>query len=1083
MKKLSLILAMVISTIGFAIAQKTVTGMISDAKGEPMVGASILVKGTTTGTISDVDGKYSLKVPAGATTLSISFAGFQSQDIALGASNVVDVSLAESVLQEVIVTALGISKQNKALGYATQQVSGDNLKESNTTNIVDALNGKVAGAQITSSSGALGASSRIVLRGQTSLDGNNQALFVVDGLRMDNSEFGTEGSTAGVAQSNRAIDLNASDIESITVLKGAAASALYGIDGARGVILVTTKKGNKKGKGLTVEYSTTYTTSQVTNLPALQTKFGKGTGGASRGFNTTASGSWGPRLDTMFFDGVPTEFDGSGTLVGKSNPLAKLAQPAKTYDPFRVFQHGAGWQNNFAITGGDADKVSYRLSIGDSKEEGIIPKNTYHRTNVTLGTTANLLDNSFHVRSSIQYIKTTSRRIQQGSNLSGLMLGLLRTPANFDDANGSADPVNDPKAYYLADGRQRTYRNGTGYDNPYWVINKCPYTDEVNRLLGNVDLTYDFNKWLSINAKVGTDVYQDNRIQKFEINSRTEPGGKVIDDRYTYRNIDAYLNLLGSTNLTPDLTLGYTFGGNLYSSLLDNLTVTGLGLDNTGFVNFNNTTSKVISPYARNQKSLSLLGSVDFGYKNLLYLGLTGRNDWASNLIVPSRPFNSSEIGFFYPSANLSFVFSELTKLNWMDFGKIRLSYGQVGGGAPSPYQTSTYYAVPSQNTNVTVNDGWTNGVAFPYNGKYGLSYDDVKGSPKLKPSKTTDAEVGFETKLLHNKVRLEASYYTRFSNDQILSVPISTTTGFNNVVLNTGSLSTKGFDVVLGLTPISIKNGLTWDVNFNFTKWKTKIESLADGVKTQFLGGFSPGSYNIVGEEYGQLYGGAFMRTNDVTNTKFDPALPYNRNGQLVINSDPTDADYGRPLVHDGDVKVGNPNPDFLLGITNTISFKGFSISALIDIRSGGEMWNGTLGALHNFGMSADTENRETETVFAGVTADGKPNTIKSKLDQSWYQGLGNGFGAVGAQFIQNSGFARLRQMNISYRFDPKWLKAAHMSDLTLSFTGRNLWLKTAYTGVDPETSLTGARNSQGSDYFNMPNTKSMAFSLGVKF
>ena len=1083
MKKLSLILAMVVTTIGFAFAQKTVTGTVSDSKGEPMVGASILVKGTTTGTISDVDGKYSLKVPAGATTLSVSFTGFTSQDIALGASNVVDVSLAESVLQEVIVTALGISKQAKAIGYATQQVSGDNLKSSNTTNIVDALNGKVAGAQITSSSGALGASSRIVIRGQTSLDGNNQALFVVDGLRMDNSEFGTEGSTAGVAQSNRAIDLNASDIESITVLKGAAASALYGIDGARGVILVTTKKGNKKGKGLTVEYNTTYTTSEVNKLPALQNKFGKGSAGKTSPFTASASGSWGPKLDTMFFNGVPNEFDASGTLVGKSNATAKLDQPAKTYDPFRVFQQGSGWQHNIAITGGDADKVSYRLSIGDSKEEGMTPKNTYHRTNVTLGTTANLLDNTFHVRSSIQYIKSSSRRIQQGSNLSGLMLGLLRTPATFDDANGTADPVNDPKAYYLSDGRQRTYRNGGGYDNPYWVINNAPYTDEVNRLLGNVDLTYDLTKWLSINAKVGTDVYQDNRIQKFEINSRTEPGGKVIDDRYTYRGLDAYLNLLGSTNITPDLTLGYTFGGNLYSSLLDNLTVTGLGLDNTNFVNFNNTTTKIVSPYARNQKSLSLLGSVDFGYKNFLYLGLTGRNDWASNLIVPSRAFNSSEIGFFYPSANLSFVFSELTKWNWMDLGKVRLSYGQVGGGAPSPYQTSTNYVVPSQTTSVTVGDGWTNGISFPYSGKYGLSYDDTKGSPKLKPSKTTDFEVGFETKLLHNKVRLEASYYTRFSNDQILSVPISSTTGFNNVILNTGSLRTKGVDIVLGLTPISMANGLTWDVNFNFTKWTTKIESLADGIKTQFLGGFSPGSYNIVGEEYGQLYGGAFLRTNDATNTKYDPALPYNRNGQLIINSDPNDGDYGRPLVHDGDVKVGNPNPDFLLGITNTISFKGFSISALIDIRSGGEMWNGTLGALHNFGMSADTENRGTETVFAGVTADGKPNTIKSKLDQSWYQGLGNGFGAVGAQFVQSSAFARLRQLNVSYRFNPKWLKSAHMSDLSLSFTGRNLWLKTDYTGVDPETSLTGGRNSQGSDYFNMPGSKSMAFSLGVKF
>ena len=268
-----------------------------------------------------------------------------------------------------------------------------------------------------------------------------------------------------------------------------------------------------------------------------------------------------------------------------------------------------------------------------------------------------------------------------------------------------------------------------------------------------------------------------------------------------------------------------------------------------------------------------------------------------------------------------------------------------------------------------------------------------------------------------------------------------------------------------------------------NFTKWKTIIESLAEGVKTQYLGGFSPGSYNIVGEEYGQLYGTPFMRTNDATGTKYDPSLPYNSSGKLVINSDPTDGDYGRPQVHPSDEKLGNPNPDFLLGITNTLSFRGFSISGLLDIRSGGQMWNGTLGALHNFGMSADTENRDTETVFEGVTEDGKPNVIKSKLNQSWYQGLGNGFGLVGSQFIQNSGFVRLRQLNASYKVNPKWIKSLRMTDLTLGFVGRNLWLKTEYTGVDPETSLTGSRNSQGSDYFNMPNTKSWAFSLNVKF
>jgi TonB-linked SusC/RagA family outer membrane protein len=1084
MKKCSLMLTMLFFSITIALAQRTITGTVTDAKGEALIGAAVLVKNTTKGIITDLDGKYSLDAPTDAI-LVFSYVGYTTQEIPLGASNVVNVTLAEAQLQEVIVTALGTKRESKALGYAAQQVGGDKLTDANTTNVVDALNGKVAGVQITSSGGTAGASSRIVLRGQTSLDGNNQALFVVDGLRIDNSEFGTEANTAGVAQSNRAIDINPSDIESVTILKGAAASALYGVDGARGVVMITTKKGNKKGKGLSIEYNSSITTTQINKTIPLQTKYGLGDLGQHSGFNTGLSTSWGPRLDTMYFDGVPTDFDPNGSLVGKSNPLAKTSSPARVYDPYTVFQNGLTTQHNFAIMGGDAEKTSFRLAFGNTSETGIIPKNTFNRTNITLGTTSNMADNKLHLRSTIQYVKTNSRRITQGNSVSGLMLGLLRTPPSFDNANGTADPANDKKAYYLSDGRQRTYRNGVGYDNPYWIINNTPYTDEVNRFLGNVDLTYDVVKGLSINAKVGTDIYQENRLQKYEINSRAVPGGRLVDDRYTYRNLDAYLTALGTIALTKDLNMNYTVGGNLYGAYLDNLTVQGDGLDNTNFVDFNNTKSKLVTPGARNQKSLSFLGSVDFGYKSFLYVGLTGRNDYVSNLIAPSKPFNASDISFFYPSANLSFVFSELTKFKWMDYGKLRISMGQVGGGAPDPYLTSTPYNVP------VASDGWTSGVSFPFKNLYGLSVkaangNTTKGSTTLKPSKTTDTELGFETKLFRGRVTVDFSVYKRSSSDQIIRVPVSSTTGYSHQVLNSGSLSTKGMDIVLGLTPVRTEDGFKWDMNFNFTTWRTTIESLADGVKTQFIGGFSSlmGVYNIAGQPYGQLYAGAFMRTNDASGTKFDPALPYNPNGKFVINDNPTSANYGRPLVHPGNVNVGNPNPDFLLGITNSFSFKGFTLSGLVDIRSGGQMWNGTLGALQNFGMASTTENRETTTVFEGVKAtDGQPNNISSKLDQTWYTVLGSGFGAVASQFVQNSSFIRLRQMNASYKVNSAWLTKAKVTDLTIGITGRNLWLKTDYTGVDPETSLTGARNSQGLDYFNMPNTKSWAINFGVKF
>jgi hypothetical protein len=461
-------------------------------------------------------------------------------------------------------------------------------------------------------------------------------------------------------------------------------------------------------------------------------------------------------------------------------------------------------------------------------------------------------------------------------------------------------------------------------------------------------------------------------------------------------------------------------------------------------------------------------------------LGVTGRKDWVSNLIVPSKAFNASDIGFFYPSANVSFVFSEIAKIPQLNYGKLRFSVGQVGGGAPNPYLTSTPYTVP------VISDPWTGGISFPFKSQYGLSYSDVQGATNLKPSKTTDTEIGLEAKLFKSRISMDLSVYQRSSDDQILVVPVSAVTGTAFKVLNTGSLSTKGMDLVLGLNPIRMDNGFRWDMNFNFTTWRTKIESLAEGVNTQFVGGFNilMSVQNIVGAEYGQLYGGAFMRTNDASGNKFDPTLPYNPAGKLVIDDNTASANYGRPRVHPGNARVGNPNPDYLLGITNSFTFKGLTLSVLFDIRKGGEMWNGTRGTLQNFGTAASTENRGETTVFEGVKfSDGSANTIPTKYDQSWYTGLGSGFGAVQSQFIENTGFMRLRTLNLNYRFDSKWVQKAKLSDLTLGLIGRNLWLKTDYTGVDPETSLLGARNAQGIDFYNMPNTTSWAFTLGVKF
>jgi TonB-linked SusC/RagA family outer membrane protein len=1078
MKKFLLLLTVLIAFVGVSLAQRTVTGTITDEKGESLLGASVVVKGTTIGTVTDLDGKYSLTVPANTTTLQVSFTGYSGQDVSIGNSSVVDVKMAQGVLlTETVVTALGISKSEKSIGYAQQTVSGADITKMNTTNVIDALAGQVSGVQVTSASGAAGASSRIVIRGQTTLDGDNQALMVIDGIRIDNSTYQTQGSTGGVAQSNRGIDINPNDIESISVLKGASASALYGVEGAKGVVIITTKKGSSKKKGIGVEFSSTYTVSQITQTQGLQKQFAKGTGGALKQFNTTTSTSWGPNVDSLYYDkSGPNDYDKNGFIVGQSSPNSS-GQKINVYDPYSFFQKGHGLQTNLALTSNLGDNSSVRTTFGNSNEDGIVALNNFQRTTAGLSTRSSFLDNKLRISTSFNYVYSTSRRIQQGSNISGLMLGLLRTPVTFDNSYGLADPVNADDgtgrnpAIYLSDGRQRTYRNGSGYDNPYWVVSKNPYTDKVNRFYGNFDITYEFSKLFQINTKFGTDTYSDARTQSFEINSRSFPEGNITDDKYNFNSLDAYLNILGNTNIGDNFTFGYTVGANHYEKHLFNTTIVGDALAFPGFVSFNNVGSVNTGLFRDERKNFGLYGVLNFGYKNWLYLDLTGRNDWNSTLTVPNA-FDANAISFFYPSVSTSIVFSEwIPKNDALNFGKLRASYGVVGGGAPFPYQTSTPYVKPAPG------DGYTNGITFPFNGTVGYLLSQQLGSTTLKASKTTDLEVGVELKGINNRVTLNASYYTRKSIDQILAVPVASTSGASSAILNSGQLSTKGYDVTLGLVPIKTKD-FRWDVNMNLTHFTTIVDKLAEGVNQQALGGFgNPSISNFVGQPYGQIYGGAWQRTNSADGKTFDANLPYNSKGQIVIDAT------GRPIVDNQFRVIGNPNPDFILGINNRITYKGFSVSDLIDIRQGGQIWNGTRGALNNFGRTAETANRGTSIIYPGVTSDGSVNTKSIVLDQAWYQSLGTSFGAQVENFVEDASSARLRTLTVAYSFSPNMLKDMHMQDLTLSFTGRNLWLKTNNTGIDPETSLTGNGNAQGFDYFNMPGTKSWAFGLSVKF
>jgi len=610
MKKLSLVLMLVLGGISVMLAQRTVTGTISDDAGEALIGASVLVKGTDNGTVTGIDGSYTVNVPEGANTLIISYTGFKSEEIVLSASNVVNCTMVEAaeLLSEVVVTALGVQRDEKAVGFAVQQVDGDAIERSGSTSALQALRGKAAGVNIVRASGAAGGGSRIVIRGQTSITGNNQALIVIDGVRVDNSSLQTGARTAGVANSNRLMDLNPNDIASVNVLKGASATALYGVDGANGVVVITTKKGTAtNGKKFDISVGSNVTMDNITQMPFTQDTYAQGAGGVYRGPETGASTSWGPALSTLSFDGdTDYAFDPNGRLVDGTG-----IQPYDNVSNY--FQTGITWNNNVAVSGG-GDVATFRFSFSDMSQEGVIPNNTFDRTTFKLASTLKLTE-KLRVSSSVNYTKSAANRIQQGSNTSGLMLGLLRTPSSFDNSGGVADPVNDEAAYRFPDGTQRNYRGGGGYDNPFWTSNLTPRVDDLDRMFGNVKLDYDLHKWAQFKANIGGDFYNDRRTQKFELNSRTAPSGRIIEDQYSVRTVDSYFSMNGGDNITEDFGVNYLVGVNLNSRTQNNFFTTGDGLSFINFVDISNSSTVVSDDNNQNRKTAGFYGSVDLSYK------------------------------------------------------------------------------------------------------------------------------------------------------------------------------------------------------------------------------------------------------------------------------------------------------------------------------------------------------------------------------------------------------------------------------------------------------------------------------------
>lgn len=1025
MKKLLLPIALVAATSVVAFAQsRVVKGRVLDESGEAVLGASVVIKGTQSGTVTDDNGNFTISVPEGSNTLVISSLGLGTQEVTAGdGSQSLTVSFQNSKnkeLEGVVVTALGIKKEKKALGYSVSEVSSDAIEKSGERNAIQSLAAKAPGVMVTSTAGTPGASSKILLRGNSTFTGNNSPLVVVDGIPIDNSTSMPIGADnpfnanlSGVNEANRALDINPDDIESVSVLKGPAAAALYGASGANGAIIITTKKGKYgKGQALGITFSSSVEINKVSKLPEKQTTYAQGNNGLYTPGITP--NSWGPRMDTAGL---------------------------QSYDNYKNFyQTGMGFNNTLSINGG-SDKAIFRASIGNYNTRGIVPNSYLGRTNVTLSGEAKLAP-WLTTGGSANYSNTEGRMVQNGSNTSGVSLSLFRMPSSYDVRKDYYDPETGATNNYFS-----------AYDNPLFTVNRNPYTTFTNRVLGNVYFNADITNDLKLSYKIGADAYNTETRQIYDLNSNgndaADGTGQV--NRSSTNYLQVYSDLIARYNKKfGDLSLGVMAGYNYWYSENRFNFMRGSQLTIPNFYNLNNASVLYTSNNDQYNRSQSVFGELNLGYKSFLYFNATVRNDW-------NTAYGKTNNSFLYPGANLSWIFSEhLNSNKVLSYGKLRLALSKAGV-PPIPYTDRNYYTQPF------LTDGNSNGNSFPYLQQQGFMTPSTNFPGGLKPETVTGREVGLEMKFWNGRLNLEATYYNQLSKNLLLYRPVAPSSGYQQEYTNAGEMRNSGLELAINGDVFKNKD---WSINIgvNWTKNVSEVLKLADGVdEISIESGFTAmGSYAIVGQPYGAFYGTGWKR-NDA--------------GQILIREN------GMPIVDNVARNLGNPNPDWLMGINTNINYKGFNFNMLWDIRKGGDIWNGTAARLNNVGIAAQTADRERTYVVEGVYGEGpnagQANTTPISASNYFRFVHGDGLGGPAENAIQDGSWVRLRGIGVSYRFNFK-NERNPFKYAEIGFTGRNLFLHTKYTGVDPETSLTGASsNIGGFDYFNNPGTKSYIINL----
>ncbi len=999
--------------------ERTIEGIVTSLEdGEPLPGVNISIKGSSYGVITNSDGTYMIKVSSKDKMLIFSFIGMETKEILIGQKKKINVVLAPSStsLDDILVTAMGIKKDKKSLGYAVQKVSSEKLLEGKQSNLVNALQGKVAGLTVTNSGGAPGASSVIMIRGGNSLSGNNQPLFIVDGIPIDNS---TEKGGA-IASSNRALDINSEDVESISILKGPAAAALYGIKAANGAVVITTKSG-KSGEAI-ISYSGSISMDNVMSTPDVQMQYGQGTQLDDGTINNETTLSW---SDT------------------------KLPSSAKRYNNLADFYQTAYTQNHNLSYSGGTEKNTIYFSTGYLNQKGVIDRTNYDRLSFKLKADSRL-KKDLTVGASVNYVNSNSDRTRQGSANSGNFRSILAYPININ-----------MKDYLNPDGTQKFIEglDDAPNDNPYWSAINNPINNRVDRFISIGNIVYNPFNFMNITYRIGTDIFFEKNKNNYAYGSSIWDKG-YLGEYETFNQITTSTLLLNFNHKVLDNNFDLTLGNNVESSFYRKTYWSGKDFIEPDFIGINNIqlTDRNVGQRIVRKRIIGVFGELKYDWKNMLFLNLTGRYDKSSTL-------PKSNNGFFYPSLGFSVLASDLLKemgvyvlADKLSYWKIRATWAQVGKDAP-PHVLQTPMA-SSTNSYTVDPQGFIRSV-YP------------TGNPGIKPEFTETFEIGTDIRLFNNRLGIDFSYFNSTSDEQILFVRMPPTASTYGGYLNGGSIKNEGVELLLNAKIIDNKD-FSWTTNLNFAKISSTVKSLPGNIPqveesdSWSFNSIAEGAAFLDGSLFG-IYGKQYLR---------DDA------GNLLLD------DKGMVQVDTKQGNIGDRAPDWTLGITNTLKYKGFSLSFLWDIYYGNDVLNATKAAMVYYGLDPITLNRNTKKVFEGLRSTGntdadgniiyEKNTKEVVLDQDYYQ---DRYANVGENFVEDGSWLRLRYITLSYNFSKKLFKNK-IQNAQIYVTGRNLLLFTKYSGIDPEVNTIGAAvkgtGSIGIDNLGTPSTK--GFDLGIK-